>query len=1054
MVSPRVSRRLVSTGVLAAALCSLVTFHAPWSLAAEIDLDGDGVLDTMQEKSISDARGLEHIPETNLLLAVCWDGDDSLVGTIDMDSGDWESLGGSGLPRLNSLAANAAGVFFTVTKTEYQGISSLATVDPSTGSGTIVEELSPILYAIADKPDRLYTIDTTTGVARLVGDTGFPGVQGLAYSPTANVLYGWDIGSGSGVGDGLVIINPATGAATDVGPAEGTSEIQGLTVLPNGIILGARDSLWQVDPDTGEASPAESIAIDYRYLVGAVAHSPGLGDTLWRTDVAAVVTGDGEANLNLIYRSGEEEETRTASLDAGATVEWGNVLETLFGISPWESSAGSLEIVSTQPLTITSRTYNQGDTGTFGQYLPALTATDALGKDQVGILPQLKKTENFRTNIGAVNIGSKWCEVRVRLHDATGAQVGSSHTLRLKPHAWTQQSDIFDAVGAGPQEVAYATVQVQTGGCMAWVYASVVDAETGDPTTVPVIVPVGVKAAPCDAHEHRPALETGSVRWPSAMEPAPGSHLGPGELVLQGAASNQYEGTWAGTTSQGKTVAFHVNSSGVVDDFAIELRLDVVSYYCTGFASTSEPFALDGSSISTTVYFPASNITSEIDGAFSSSDVASGSYSGFSGSFMLVCGSYFTMGTASLLSDGTWQASRAGDVVASASAEPTSGQAPIDVHFTGLASGGVEPYSYHWDFGDTFTSSAQSPTHTYTIGGAIVATFTVTDTSGGTASASVTLELDPPPPVQASASADVTSGPAPLTVSFSGSAWDGAPPYSYSWDFGDGSEPGSGTNPVHTYQSADEFLAVLTVTDLGNQSATASVPIIVGRYRYMVPAVAHTPGTGDTLWRTDIGCVNPGLDPASFSLVFANAKSTHEESLAAGAATEWANIVETVFGVSPSTSTSGSVEILSDRPLVLSARTYNDTPDGTFGQYLPALTEADALTYGQIGVLPQLKNSGNFRTNVGAVNLGQAACTVRIRMYGASGDQVGNEKHFSVPPGEWVQQNDVFAFTSSGIQDIAYATVEVVTQGGLVWLYGSVVDGGTGDPTTIPLLLW
>lgn len=32
---------------------------------------------------------------------------------------------------------------------------------------------------------------------------------------------------------------------------------------------------------------------------------------------------------------------------------------------------------------------------------------------------------------------------------------------------------------------------------------------------------------------------------------------------------------------------------------------------------------------------------------------------------------------------------------------------------------------------------------------------------------------------------------------------------------------------------------------------------------------------------------------------------------------------------------------------------------------------------------------------------------------------------------------------------IGYATVEVRTAGGLIWTYGSVVDNGTGDPTTI-----
>ena len=85
-------------------------------------------------------------------------------------------------------------------------------------------------------------------------------------------------------------------------------------------------------------------------------------------------------------------------------------------------------------------------------------------------------------------------------------------------------------------------------------------------------------------------------------------------------------------------------------------------------------------------------------------------------------------------------------LTATASALPTSGQVPLNVSFTGSASGGTPPYSYSWNFGDgSATSTAQNPTHTYSNAGTYTATLTVTDSSSPakTASSNVTISATP-----------------------------------------------------------------------------------------------------------------------------------------------------------------------------------------------------------------------------------------------------------------------------------------------------------------------
>ncbi|HCU50464.1 MAG TPA: PKD domain-containing protein, partial [Micromonosporaceae bacterium] len=86
---------------------------------------------------------------------------------------------------------------------------------------------------------------------------------------------------------------------------------------------------------------------------------------------------------------------------------------------------------------------------------------------------------------------------------------------------------------------------------------------------------------------------------------------------------------------------------------------------------------------------------------------------------------------------------------------------------------------------------------------------------------------DNAPPV-VTASASPTSGTAPITVAFTGTATDaeGNTPLVYAWDFGDGGSANT-LNANHTYTVPGTFTATLTVTDSLGASAYATVTIRV-----------------------------------------------------------------------------------------------------------------------------------------------------------------------------------------------------------------------------------
>ena len=119
-----------------------------------------------------------------------------------------------------------------------------------------------------------------------------------------------------------------------------------------------------------------------------------------------------------------------------------------------------MRIESDQELVLSARTFNHTAAGTYGQYLPAVEAGAALAPPRVGVIPGLKKTAHYRSNLGVLNPGVVEATVLIRLYDAAGQQIGSSLPRTVPPATYWQQDDIFSGVGATAEPLAYATIQI------------------------------------------------------------------------------------------------------------------------------------------------------------------------------------------------------------------------------------------------------------------------------------------------------------------------------------------------------------------------------------------------------------------------------------------------------------------------------------------------------------------------------------------------------------------------------------------------------------------
>ena len=169
-------------------------------------------------------------------------------------------------------------------------------------------------------------------------------------------------------------------------------------------------------------------------------------------------------------------------------------------------------------------------------------------------------------------------------------------------------------------------------------------------------------------------------------------------------------------------------------------------------------------------------------------------------------------------------------LTASFAYSPSSTQAGQPVTFTASASGGTSPFTFSWDFGDGLTGTGSPVTHTYSSAGSYTAALTIKDSSSPqqtSTSQNTVAVTSPPPPISAGFTLNPSSPDVGQSISFTASASGGTRPYSYSWNYGDGST-GTGLQSTHIYPSVGTYQVTLTVADSQGNTATGVEPLVVG----------------------------------------------------------------------------------------------------------------------------------------------------------------------------------------------------------------------------------
>jgi hypothetical protein len=229
-----------------------------------------------------------------------------------------------------------------------------------------------------------------------------------------------------------------------------------------------------------------------------------------------------------------------------------------------------------------------------------------------------------------------------------------------------------------------------------------------------------------------------------------------------------------------------------------------------------------------------------------------------------------------------------------------------------------------------------------------------------------------------------------------------------------------------------------------NQGATAS--------RYVIPGVADL-NNGLANWQTDMRVLNASTSSVEATLSFysqsGGAPRTAQITLAPNEIKQLDGLLSSVFGV---TNDGGAVHITTAQPanLVATARTYNDTGKGTYGQFISAVTANDATALGSRPLqLLQVEESDRFRSNIGLAEVTGKPVRVQVSVIPPDSRVTANVE-VDLGAYEFRQLNSLIRQVGFPNTYNARVTVKVIAGDGRVTGYASVIDAVTQDPTYVP----
>lgn len=308
-----------------------------------------------------------------------------------------------------------------------------------------------------------------------------------------------------------------------------------------------------------------------------------------------------------------------------------------------------------------------------------------------------------------------------------------------------------------------------------------------------------------------------------------------------------------------------------------------------------------------------------------------------------------------------------------------------------------------------------------------------------------------------------------------------------------GTVPSGGTNVTVNVNStglpAGTSTGTVTITSTsGSTTTTTNIPVSVNIVSpvtstpktppplnaMVIPVVGHSAGAKGSQFRSDVRITNTASATVRYALTYTPSRADGTKAgkqtqieLAAGKTLALDDIVKNWYGVG--LSGESGLGVLEIRPLnfsgktgeeakveqyatIVASRTYNLTPEGTYGQFIPGFPyssfagKTTDTTEPQYLSLQQIASSTAYRTNLGIVEGSGAPATVEGRLFNAAGQRVHT---FTVNLGAAEHQQLELAKIYTPQLPDGRVEFHVTSATGRITAYASVLDNVTSDPLLV-----
>ena len=224
--------------------------------------------------------------------------------------------------------------------------------------------------------------------------------------------------------------------------------------------------------------------------IDGLAAASGTGGTLFRSNLSLTNRGTAAAAVTVKFtKRGETTALGTSSvtLAPGESKFYTNAVTELFNLSGVAGQA-SFQTAGETPIVAWCRTYNdQGEAGTFGQFIPAFGAEDLIAANGA-IFQGLSEDSKFRTNMGFVNTSASATTATVSVWSTDGTKLAEKEYAVEGGQAIFKSKVMLD-LGASSVTNGYVKV-IPAVPNVIYAWASSVDNTSTDQTFVrPLAIP-------------------------------------------------------------------------------------------------------------------------------------------------------------------------------------------------------------------------------------------------------------------------------------------------------------------------------------------------------------------------------------------------------------------------------------------------------------------------------------------------------------------------------------------------------------------------------------